>query len=77
MFSTIFLSCCQTTTRQYRTTVAYLCPANTSLPQIISSNFSLDYKKQNGMVYNVTALCDIDRYDQAKKSAFSFLEIAS
>jgi hypothetical protein len=50
-----------TTNRQYQTTITFLCPANQTLPQILSSNFSFDYNVANGMIYNVTAFCEIDR----------------
>jgi hypothetical protein len=31
------------------------------LPNLISSNFSLDYSLASGFVYNVTAYCEVDR----------------
>ena len=48
------------TNMQYQTTIAYMCPANQSLPSLISSNFSLDYPLSKGFVYNVTAYCEVD-----------------
>jgi len=45
--------------KRYQTTVFYGCPANQSLPSLLSSNFSFDYSP-NVFVYNVTAICDID-----------------
>ena len=51
----------KTTNQQYQTTVFYSCPANASLPGLISSNFSFDFKLSAGFVYNLTAFCEIDR----------------
>ena len=51
----------KTTNQQYQTTVFYSCPANASLPNLISSNFSFDFQLSAGFVYNLTAFCEIDR----------------
>jgi len=48
--------------KQYLTSILYTCPSNTSLPLLLSSNFSFDYPKSAGIVNNVTASCDLDRY---------------
>ncbi len=45
----------------FQTTITYICPANTSLPTAISSNFSFDYSLSAGFIYNVTAYCEIDQ----------------
>ena len=52
----------QATSKQYTTTILYYCPSNLTLPTIISSNFSFDYTKSLGIIKNVTAVCEIDRY---------------
>ena len=49
------------TNQQYQTTINFTCPANLTLPTIISSNFSFNYNVASGMIYNVSAFCDIDR----------------
>ena len=49
-----------TTNKQYQTTISYVCPSNLTLPNIISTNFSLDYSLSNGFIYNVTAYCEVD-----------------
>ena len=49
-----------TTSRQYQTTVLYSCPANSTLPEMLSSNFSFDYSLSAGFIQNVTAVCDLD-----------------
>jgi hypothetical protein len=50
----------KTTNQQYQTTFVYYCPANSSLPSLISSNYSFDFGLANGFVYNLTAFCEID-----------------
>lgn len=47
--------------KQYSTSALYTCPSNASLPTLISSNFTFDYPKTAGLIYNVTAYCDLDR----------------
>jgi hypothetical protein len=47
--------------QQYQTTISFFCPANQSLPTLISSNFSFDYSASSGKIYNLTAFCEIDR----------------
>ena len=49
------------TNQQYQTTINFTCPANLTLPTIISSNFSFNYNVASGFIYNVSAFCDIDR----------------
>ena len=56
----IIFSSNTTTNQQYQTTINFTCPANLTLPTIISSNFSFDYNVANGNIYNVTAFCEID-----------------
>ncbi len=59
-FENILFSLNKTTNQLYQTTIAYMCPANMTLPSLISSNFSLDYSIAKGFVYNVTAYCQVD-----------------
>ena len=47
--------------RQYETTVHYSCPSNTSIPAMLTSNFSFDYAVDAGSIYTVQAYCEIDR----------------
>ncbi len=50
----------KTTNQQYQTTVVYYCPANYSLPNLISSNYSFTYSPTTQFFNNVTAFCEID-----------------
>ena len=50
-----------TTNQQYQTNITYFCPANVSLPSLISSNFSFNYSPQSLRIYNVSSFCEIDR----------------
>jgi len=49
------------TNKQYQTSVTYRCPENSSLPFILASNFTFDFKNlTNGFIYNLTATCQVD-----------------
>lgn len=49
------------TNKQYQTTVTYRCPTNSSLPTILASNFTFNFKNlTNGFIYNLTATCQAD-----------------
>jgi hypothetical protein len=50
----------KTTNQQYQTTIVYYCPANNTLPSLISSNYSFSYSPSSQFFYNVTAFCEID-----------------
>ena len=49
-----------TTNRQFETEIVYHCPANDSLPELIKDEYTFAYAESNGIIRNITAICQID-----------------